>query len=68
MNPKEIYLLILIPSEKKINFEKLKFESDISPNIFFFKNILKKDGTYLEEIVFKFSVNKKKIIKRKNTP
>ena len=58
MNPKEVYLLILIPNEKKIDFIKLKYESKISPKIFFLENLEKEDDTYLAEIVFKFSLNK----------
>ena len=57
---KEIYLFILIPSEEKINFQKIKYESEIIPKIFLSENILKEDGSYLVEIIFKFVINKEK--------
>ena len=57
---KEIYLFILIPSEEKINFQKIKYESEIIPKIILSENIIKEDGSYLVEIIFKFVINKEK--------
>ena len=48
---KEIYLFILIPSEEKINFQKIKYESEIIPKIILSENIIKEDGSYLVEII-----------------
>ena len=62
---KDIYCLIIIPSEEKIDFTRLIYETKnkIEPSYIDKKRIDKEDGTYLEEIVFKFS---RKIKKQKN--
>ena len=59
---KDAYILILRPSEEKIDFTGLNYESKnkIEPKIAFQKRIDKEDGTYLEEIVFKFKIKSKK--------
>ncbi len=59
---KDVYILILRPSEEKIDFEGLKYETKnkIEPKIAFQKRIDKEDGTYLEQIVFKFKKKSKK--------
>jgi hypothetical protein len=61
-NNKDVHFLILRPSEEKIDFEGLKYETKnkIDPKIAFKKNIDKEDGTYLEQIVFKFKKKSKK--------
>jgi hypothetical protein len=51
---KEVYFIILKPSEQQINFDNLEFLSDIKPENIFNKTIKKEDGSFLEEIVFKF--------------
>ena len=63
-NNKDVYFVILKPSEEKIDFTGLNYETEnkIEPIIVFNKTIDKEDKTYLEEIVFKF---KKKKIKKK---
>ena len=56
---KDVYILLLIPSEVIIDFTGLNYETKnkIKPKIFFQKTIDKIDGTYLEEIVIKFEKN-----------
>ena len=63
-NKEEAYFLILSPSEKKIHFTGLNYETKykIEPKIIYQKRIDKGNETYLEEIVFKF---KKKLKKKK---
>ena len=59
----EVYFIVLIPSEEKIDFNNLKFKSDIKPEIIHNKSIPKGNKgnqSYLEEIVFKFKKEKKK--------
>ena len=55
-NDKDVYFLILWPSEEKIDFTGLNYETKniIEPKIIFQKRIDKGNETYLEEIVFKF--------------
>ncbi len=69
---KEVYFLILRPSEEKIDFTGLKCETknNIKPSIIFQKRIDKGNETYLEEIVFKFKKKqkKKKIRTKQNQP
>jgi len=62
---KDIYFLILRPSEEKVDFTGLNYktENKIKPSIVHKKKIDKEDGTFLEEIVFKF---RKKEEKKKN--
>ncbi len=63
---RDVYFIILRPSEEKIDFKNLKFISKISPTIIFNKNIEKEKGSFLEEFVFKFKKkNKKKKKKQK---
>ena len=59
---KEVYFLILRPSEEKIDFTGLNYETKnkIELSIIFNKKINKGDETYLEEIVFKFKKKQKK--------
>ena len=59
---KEVYFLILIPSESKINFSGLNYEAKnkIEPWNIFNDKIDKEDGTHIEEIVFKFKKKSKK--------
>ena len=61
---KDVYFVIIRPSEEKIDFTGLYYETEnkIEPVIVFNKKIDKEDKTYLEETVFKF---KKKTKKRK---
>ena len=66
---KDVYFLILRPSEEKVDFTGLKYKTDnkIEPKITYKKKIDKEDGTFLEEIVFKFKKKKKrKIMKKRN--
>lgn len=58
---KDVFILILKPSEKKIDFKGLNYETknNIEPIIVFQKRINKENGTYLEEIVFKFEKKKR---------
>ena len=54
------YFLILIPSEEVIiDIKSINFISEISPKIIYIKNIEKENGTFLQEIVFKFKKEKK---------
>ena len=55
-NDKDVYFLILRPSEEKIDFTGLNYETKnkIEPKIFFQNRVDKEDKTYLEEIIFKF--------------
>ena len=46
-------------SEEKINFKKVKFKSDIIPEIIHNKSIQKGKESYLEEIVFEFKKKNK---------
>ena len=51
----EVYFIVLIPSEEKIDFNNLKLKSDIIPEIIHNKSIPKGNKgneSYLEEIVF----------------
>ena len=59
---KDVYFIIVRPSEEKIDFKGLNYETDnkIKPIIVFNKTIDKEDKTYLEEIVFKFKKKSKK--------
>ena len=59
---KDAYFIILRPSEEKIDFTGLNYETKnkITPLIAFKKRIDKEDKTYLEEIVFKFKKKAKK--------
>ena len=61
---KDVHILLLRPSEEKIDFTGLNYETKnkIEPKIAFQKRINKEDGTYIEEIVFKF---KKKLKKKR---
>ena len=61
------YFLILIPSEEKITDIKSKdFISQISPKVIYTKTIEKENGTFLQEIVFKFKKEKKAKNKNKS--
>ncbi len=59
---KDAYFLILRPSEEKIDFTGLNYETKnkIEPKIVFQKRIDKEDETFLEEIVFKIKKKAKK--------
>lgn len=59
---KDAYFILIIPSEEKINFKGLNYETQnkIEPSIIFNKTIDKEDKTYIEEIVFKFKKRSKK--------
>ena len=59
---KDVYFLILRPSEEKVDFTGLNYktENKIKPSIVHKKKIDKEDGTFLEEIVFKFRKKKKR--------
>ncbi len=57
---KLVYLLW--SSEEKIGFKKVKFKSDILPEIIQNKSIQNGDESFLEEIFLK--IRKKKIVKR----
>ena len=54
-----IYFIILTPSEEKINFDDLKFLSDIEPQKIYNTNIEKENGSYLSHNVFKLDIKKK---------
>ena len=62
---KEIYFIVLIPSEEKINFDDLKLLSEIEPEIIYKSSIGKGKGTFLFHNVFKMII--KKIEKNKKT-
>ena len=62
---KEVYFIVLKPSEEKINFKNLKFLSEIAPQIIFNKSVQKGNGLFLEEIVFKFNKKEKENEKNK---
>lgn len=68
-NKEDAYFLILRPSEEKIDFTGLNYETKnkIEPKIAFKNRVDKEDKTYLEEIVFKFKkkVKKKEKVKDK---
>ena len=54
---KEIFLIILFPSEEKIAFKNMQILSEkVRAKIILDKKIEKEDGTFLEEIVFKIIV------------
>ena len=52
---KDVYFLVLRPSEETIDFTGLNYETKnkIVPQIIFQERIDREDKTYLEEIVFK---------------
>ena len=56
---KDIYFIILRPSEEKVNFGDLKFISEISPQIIYDKNIEKGKGSFIEHNIFKLDIKKK---------
>ena len=66
---KDAYILILRPSEEKIDFTGLDYETKnkIKPDIFFQNRVDKEDKTYLEEIIFKFKKKAKKKEKEKES-
>ena len=66
-NNKEVYFVIIRPSEEKIDFTGLNYETEnkIEPIIVLNKTIDKEDKTYLEEIVFKFKKKKNQKKKKK---
>ena len=57
---KEIYFILLIPSEEQIN-SNFKFLSEINPQNIYKKKFEKGNGLYLEHNVFKLCVKKKRI-------
>ena len=59
---RDVYFIILKPSEEKIDFTGLNYETEnkIEPSIILNKTIDKEDKTFLEEIVFKFKRKLKK--------
>ena len=57
---KDIYFIILVSSEEKIDFKKLKFVAGITPSNIYDKYIDKGNGNQLEEIVFKIKKKGKK--------
>ena len=57
---RNIYFIILNPSEEKLDFRTLNFSSVITPSIIFNKNVKKENEKQVEEIVFKFKIKKKK--------
>ena len=59
---KDAYFIIIVPSEEKINFKGLNYQTKnkITPSIILNKTIEKEDKTYIEEIVFKFKKRSKK--------
>lgn len=65
-NKEEAYFLILRPSEEKIDFTGLNYESKnkIEPKIAYQNRVEKEDKTFLEEIVFKFMKKKKKKVRK----
>ena len=69
-NKEEAYFLILRPSEEKIDFTGLNYESKnkIEPKIAYQNRVEKEDKTFLEEIVFKFMKKVKKREKDKEKP
>ena len=62
---REIYFIVLIPSEEKINFDDLKLLSEIEPEIIYKSSIGKGKGTFLFHNVFKMIL--KKIEKNEKT-
>ena len=63
---RDVYFIVLRPSEEKINFKNVKFKSDIIPKIIHNKRLEKGNGSCLEEIVFKFQKKQKEKEKEKN--
>ena len=57
---KEIYFIIITPKEKNINFNDLKFKSEILPQKIYSKSIEKVNGQSIEHNVFKLNVIKNK--------
>ena len=62
---REIYFIVLIPSEEKINFDDLKFLSEIEPETIYESSIEKGKGSFLFHNVFKMIL--KKIEKNEKT-
>ena len=60
---KEIYFILLIPSEEKIN-SNFKFLSEINPQNIYKKKLEKGNGLYLEHNVFKLYIKKKEYKKK----
>ena len=56
-NEKEIYFIILRPSEEKVNLD-LKFSSEMAPQRIFTKSIEKGKNSFLEHNVFKLNIKK----------
>ena len=63
---KEIYFIISTPSEEKVNFDNLKFISDITPQIIYDKSIEKGNGSFIEHNIFKLNIIKKEKEKEKD--
>ena len=72
----DAYLLILIPGELKIDFTGINYKTENinNPSIIYKDKIYKKDGTFIEKIVFKFEKKEKssklcavKFFKNENT-
>ena len=59
---KDVYFLILIPNEKNVDFSGLTYftENKIEPSIVYKEKINQENGTFLDEIVFKFRKKEKK--------
>ena len=62
---REIYFIVLIPSEEKIKSDDLKLLSEIEPEIIYKSSIEKGKGTFLFHNVFKMII--KKIEKNEKT-
>lgn len=58
----EVYFLILIPSEEKLDFQGKDYDAKnmVNPLIIYKNKVEKGDDTYLEEIIFKATKKKKK--------
>ena len=58
----EVYFLILIPSEEKLDFQGKDYDTKnmINPSIIYKNKVETGDETYLEEIIFKATKKKKK--------
>jgi len=54
---KEIYFIILRPSEEKVNLD-LKFSSEMVPQRIFKKSIEREKNSILEQNVFKLNIKK----------
>ena len=63
---KEIYFILLLPDEERVNTSDITFASEIPPKIIYEKKIEKENGSFIEHIVFKLNIKKKENEKKKS--